>query len=77
MLTTGIRTPVGIKIYGADIKKIERLGTQIEALLPTVQGTRNVFAERTGGGYFLDFDWNRDAVGALRPEHRRCAGRWS
>ncbi len=62
MLTTGIRTPVGIKIYGADIKKIEEIGTQIEALLPKVQGTRSVFAERTGGGYFLDFEWNRDAL---------------
>jgi Cu(I)/Ag(I) efflux system membrane protein CusA/SilA len=62
MLTTGIRTPVGIKIYGADIKKIEDLGTQIEALLPKVQGTRSVFSERTGGGYFLDFKWNRDAL---------------
>jgi len=50
MLTTGIRTPVGIKIYGADIKKIEDLGTQIEALLPKVQGTRSVFSERTSGG---------------------------
>jgi Cu(I)/Ag(I) efflux system membrane protein CusA/SilA len=62
MLTTGIRTPVGIKIYGADIKKIEDLGTQIEALLPKVRGTRSVFSERTGGGYFLDFKWNRDAL---------------
>ena len=62
MLTTGIRTPVGIKIYGADIKKIEDLGTQIEALLPKVQGTRSVFAERTSGGYFLDFKWNRDEL---------------
>ncbi len=62
MLTTGVRTPVGIKIYGADIKKIENIGTQIEALLPKVQGTRSVFAERTSGGYFLDFKWNRDAL---------------
>jgi Cu(I)/Ag(I) efflux system membrane protein CusA/SilA len=62
MLTTGIRTPVGIKIYGADIKKIEGLGTQIEALLPKVQGTRSVFSERTSGGYFLDFKWNRDEL---------------
>ncbi len=62
MLTTGIRTPVGIKIYGADIKKIEDLGTQIEALLPKVQGTRSVFSERTSGGYFLDFKWNRDEL---------------
>ena len=62
MLTTGIRTPVGIKIYGADIKKIEDLGTQVEALLPKVQGTRSVFSERTSGGYFLDFKWNRDEL---------------
>jgi Cu(I)/Ag(I) efflux system membrane protein CusA/SilA len=62
MLTTGIRTPVGIKIFGSDIHEIERLGTQIERLLGPVSGTRNVFAERTGGGYFLDFDWNRDAL---------------
>src|SRR5450432_2694698 len=62
MLTTGIRTPVGIKVYGSDIKKIEDLGTQIEALLPKVQGTRSVFAERTSGGYFLDFNWNRDEL---------------
>jgi Cu(I)/Ag(I) efflux system membrane protein CusA/SilA len=59
MLTTGVRTPVGIKIFGSDINVIEKLGTDIESLLPKVQGTRNVFAERTGGGYFLDFDWNR------------------
>jgi Cu(I)/Ag(I) efflux system membrane protein CusA/SilA len=62
MLTTGIRTPVGIKIYGSDIKVIERLGTAMERLLPSIPGTRNVFAERTGGGYFIDFDWNRDAL---------------
>ncbi|MBZ5582492.1 MAG: CusA/CzcA family heavy metal efflux RND transporter [Acidobacteriia bacterium] len=62
MLTTGVRTPVGIKIYGGDIKKIESIGTQIEAVLPKVQGTRSVFAERTSGGYFLDFNWNRDAL---------------
>jgi Cu(I)/Ag(I) efflux system membrane protein CusA/SilA len=62
MLTTGVRTPVGIKIYGSDINTIERLGTEMERLLPSVHGTRNVFAERTGGGYFIDFDWNRDAL---------------
>jgi Cu(I)/Ag(I) efflux system membrane protein CusA/SilA len=62
MLTTGVRTPVGIKVYGSDIKKIENLGTQIEALLPKVQGTRSVFSERTAGGYFLDFKWNRDQL---------------
>ena len=74
MLTTGIRTPVGVKIYGADIKEIERLGTEIEGLLPKLQGTRNVFAERTGGGYFLDFDWKRDGDGPLRALDGRRAG---
>ncbi len=62
MLTTGIRTPVGIKITGADLKAIEEIGTQVESLLPQVRGTRNVFAERAGGGYFLDFRWNRDEL---------------
>ena len=62
MLTTGIRTPVGVKIFGADTAVIENLGKELERLLPGVQGTRNVFAERTGGGYFLDFEWNRDQL---------------
>jgi Cu(I)/Ag(I) efflux system membrane protein CusA/SilA len=62
MVTTGIRTPVGLKVSGADYKVIEAIGTRIEALLPSVRGTRNVFAERTGGGYFLDVEWNRDAL---------------
>jgi copper/silver efflux system protein len=62
MLTTGIRTPVGLKVYGSDIRAIERIGLQLEALLPKVPGTRSVFAERTGGGYFLDFEWKREAL---------------
>lgn len=62
MLTTGVRTPVGIKIYGANIHDIERIGTDIEAVLPPVAGTRSVFSERTSGGYFVDFDWNRDEL---------------
>jgi Cu(I)/Ag(I) efflux system membrane protein CusA/SilA len=62
MLTTGIRTPVGVKINGADIDGIERIGADVEHVLKTVRGTRNVFAERTGGGYFVDVDWNRDAL---------------
>jgi Cu(I)/Ag(I) efflux system membrane protein CusA/SilA len=62
MLTTGIRTPVGLKISGADLKTIEEIGTRIEELLPSVAGTRNVFAERTGGGFFLDVEWNRDEL---------------
>ncbi len=62
MLTTGIRTPLGLKISGADLKTVEDIGVQIESLLPQVKGTRNVFSERTGGGYFLDLVWNRDAL---------------
>jgi Cu(I)/Ag(I) efflux system membrane protein CusA/SilA len=62
MLTTGMRTPVGLKISGADVQEIERIGLQAETLLSSVNGTRSVFAERTGGGYFLDFDWNRDEL---------------
>jgi Cu(I)/Ag(I) efflux system membrane protein CusA/SilA len=62
MLTTGIRTPVGLKISGADLAKIETIGTEVESLLPAVKGTRSVFAERTGGGYFLDFEWKREAL---------------
>jgi Cu(I)/Ag(I) efflux system membrane protein CusA/SilA len=62
MLTTGVRTPVGIKIYGANIHEIERIGTAIESVLPPVAGTRSVFAERTSGGYFVDFDWKRDEL---------------
>jgi Cu(I)/Ag(I) efflux system membrane protein CusA/SilA len=62
MLTTGIRTPLGLKVSGADLTKIEEIGTQIEALLPSVRGTRNVFAERAGGGFFLDVEWNRDEL---------------
>ena len=62
MLTTGIRTPVGLKVSGADLQTIEDIATRIEALLPTVAGTRNVFAERSGGGFFLDVEWNRDEL---------------
>lgn len=62
MLSTGIRTPVGLKIQGADLSTIEDIGVQVEAALAPVPGTRGVFAERTGGGYFLDFDWNREEL---------------
>ncbi|MGO9128872.1 MAG: efflux RND transporter permease subunit [Bryobacteraceae bacterium] len=62
MLTTGVRTPVGIKVYGPDIHTIETIGTRLEALLPAVRGTRSVFAERAGGGYFVDVDWRRDEL---------------
>jgi len=62
MLSTGMRTPVGLKIHGDDLEKIEEIGSRVEAALPSVRGTRSVFAERTAAGYFLDFDWNREAL---------------
>jgi Cu(I)/Ag(I) efflux system membrane protein CusA/SilA len=62
MLSTGVRTPVGIKIMGADVKTIQRLGEQIEQVVKTVPGTTSVFAERTAGGYFLDFNLRRDEI---------------
>ena len=62
MLSTGIRTPVGIKIQGADVKEIERIGGRLESILNDVPGTRSAFAERTAGGYFLDFTLKRDKL---------------
>jgi Cu(I)/Ag(I) efflux system membrane protein CusA/SilA len=62
MLTTGIRTPLGIKVLGPDLAQIQQVGQQIETALKDVPGTTSVFAERTSGGYFLDFDLKRDAL---------------
>ncbi|PKL93014.1 MAG: CusA/CzcA family heavy metal efflux RND transporter [Candidatus Goldiibacteriota bacterium HGW-Goldbacteria-1] len=59
MLTTGVRTPVGIKIYGDDLSVIEELGKQMEPLVSAIKGTRSVIAERTAAGYFVDFDIKR------------------
>jgi len=62
MLTTGFRTPVGIKIYGDDLATIEKIGKDIESHLSMVKGTRSAFAERTAGGYFINFNLNREAI---------------
>ena len=62
MLTTGIKTPVGIKIFGADLATLDRFGEQIERLLPEVEGTNAVFAERTLGGRYLDVTVDRAAA---------------
>ncbi len=62
MLSTGVRTPIGIKVLGSDVQTIEELGVQVERLLKNVPGTRSVFAERSAGGYFLDFDLKRDEL---------------
>ena len=62
MLTTGVRTPVGIKIYGDSLDEIEKIGKQIEMQLTGLKGTRSVFAERTAGGYFVNFNINRKEI---------------
>ncbi|MFL5379224.1 MAG: efflux RND transporter permease subunit [Myxococcales bacterium] len=59
MLTTGMKTPVGLKISGTDLNTIDTVGAQVEKLLVGVSGTRSVFAERSSLGYFVDIDWNR------------------
>ncbi len=59
MLTTGIRTPVGIKIFGPDLAGIQRLGRDIERVLKPLPGTRSAYAERTEGGDYLDFTVRR------------------
>lgn len=59
MITTGIRSPVGIKVLGPDLKTIERIGVEIEQALATVPGTKSAFAERLNEGYYLDLVVNR------------------
>jgi Cu(I)/Ag(I) efflux system membrane protein CusA/SilA len=62
MLTTGVRTPVGIKIFGPDLQQIEQVGKHIERVVQEVPGTRSVYAERVVGGYFLDFEIKREEI---------------
>jgi Cu(I)/Ag(I) efflux system membrane protein CusA/SilA len=62
MLTTGIRTTVGLKIAGSDLQHIQQVGAEIESLLKSAKGTRSVFAERTSDGYFLDLQWDRERL---------------
>jgi Cu(I)/Ag(I) efflux system membrane protein CusA/SilA len=62
MLTTGVRTPVGVKILGPDLKVINGIGSELEQALRNVPGTRNIFAERVTGGAFFDIHVDRGAV---------------
>ena len=62
MLSTGIRTPVGIKIAGPDLAVLERLGREVEAVVRDVPGTASVYADRVMGGNYLDFSIDRDAI---------------
>jgi Cu(I)/Ag(I) efflux system membrane protein CusA/SilA len=65
MLTTGVRTPIGIKVLGDDLVQIEKVAVEIEGIVRDVPGTQSVFAERTSGGYFLDFELKRDRLARL------------
>jgi Cu(I)/Ag(I) efflux system membrane protein CusA/SilA len=62
MLSTGVRTPVGVKIFGTDLTEIGKLGEHLESALRQVPGTRSVFSERTTGGLYLDILPNRAAI---------------
>jgi Cu(I)/Ag(I) efflux system membrane protein CusA/SilA len=62
MLSTGIRTPVGVKVFGTDLKEMERIARDIETTLKTVPGTSSAYAERVIGGYYLDIVPDRDAL---------------
>ena len=62
MLSTGIRTPVGIKVAGPDLTELERLGREIEAVVRELPGTSAAYAERVMGGNYLDFTIDRDAI---------------
>jgi len=62
MLSTGIRTPVGIKIFGPDLGKIEEIGKHLEMVLQTIPGTRSAYAERVTSGYYLDFELKREEI---------------
>jgi Cu(I)/Ag(I) efflux system membrane protein CusA/SilA len=62
MLATGIKTPVGIKVAGPDLAELERIASEIEAVVKSVPGTLSAFAERTMGGNYIQFDIDRDAI---------------
>jgi Cu(I)/Ag(I) efflux system membrane protein CusA/SilA len=62
MLSTGVRTPIGIKIFGPDLTRIEQIGIQIEQVIKQLPDTRSVYAERVSGGYFVDFNLKRDQL---------------
>ncbi len=62
MLSTGIRTPIGIKVFGKDLNEMEKLAREIEAVVKTVPGTTSAFAERITGGYYLNIEPRREQL---------------
>ena len=62
MLSTGIRTPIGVKIFGNDLNEIEKVGQELEQSLSKISGTRSVYSDRNTGGFFVDIIPNREAI---------------
>lgn len=62
MLSTGIKTPVGIKVAGPDLNEIEKIGKRLEEILPEVEGTASVYSERVAGGRYINVDVNRESA---------------
>lgn len=62
MLSTGIRTPVGVKVFGPDLKELERLAEDVERVVHSVPGTTSVYAERLGGGHYVEIVPDRRAI---------------
>ena len=75
MLATGIRTPVGIKVFGSDLTEMEKVARQVEAVVRNVPGTASAYAERVIGGYYLDIVPGPDRARPLRANGRRHSGR--
>ena len=62
MLSTGIRTPVGVKVFGPDLHELERISTEIERVVRMVPGATSVYAERVGGGHYVEIEPDRDVI---------------
>ena len=76
MLATGVRSPLGIQVFGDDLDDIEKAAIAVEHAVAKVPGTRSAFAERSTGGFYIDFEVKRDAGRAPRPQRRRTST-WS
>ena len=75
MLATGIKSPVGVKVAGMDLREVERLASAVEHAVKAVPGVTSAFAERLTGGRYIDVKIDRDSGVPLRPQHRRRSER--
>ena len=71
MLSTGVRSPLGIKVFGDTLEQIERAAIAIEGAVADVPGTRSAFAERSTGGFYVDIEVKREQAARARPHRRR------